>query len=490
MKSQTIDNRLTAIAFYRVSTDKQTNDRQFSDVQQYCKAYGYILLKEFQETISGASKLSQRKELCQMLEFVEANRPKYVICSELSRLARSQDAITIIKDWTDKGVCFVSLKENIITLDANGKSNPMTDLLLSIMTALNIFELETIKYRVRSGLSKAIYEDKNWSGAIPYGYRSVDKKLVVYKDEAENVRMMFQKYADGWGTLKIATHLNRQDILTTLGRYWRDQKIYKILSNPVYVGRRRWNNEFLEQSELRIIDEQTFTVVAERLKGNGNTSDLNKKNKHNYLLAGKIICKCGQHFVGQKNEKYICKSNKYAGGCKIKQVNKEWIESQVKQELFINYGSLLDDNKKVIDNIASLETELFEIAVKINKERSHQNYLINSISRIGEQKFNEKFDASLSYLNTLSSKNDEINKKLKASQQFSKLIAPWGMQVVSSNTVIPVIGTGELKIDKELIQAAVERIDINNESIKVNLVNGNSFNLPRVIVKRGRQPKK
>jgi hypothetical protein len=79
---------------------------------------------------------------------------------------------------------------------------------------------------------------------------------------------------------------------------------------------------------------------------------------------------------------------------------------------------------------------------------------------------------------------------LKASQQFSKLIAPWGMQVVSSNTVIPVIGTGELKIDKELIQAAVERIDINNESIKVNLVNGNSFNLPRVIVKRGRQPKK
>ena len=305
----------------------------------------------------------------------------------------------------------------------------MTDLLLSIMTALNVFELETIKYRVRSGLSKAIYEDKNWSGSVPYGYRSVAKKLVVCDDEAENVRMMFQKYAEGWGTLKIATHLNRQDIQTTLGKFWRDQKIYKILSNPVYVGRRRWNDELLEQAELRIIDEQTFTAVADRLKNNGNTSDLNKKNVHNYLLTGKIVCECGQHFVGQKNEKYICKSNKYAGGCKIKQVNKDWIESQVKQELFINYGSLLDDNKKIIDNTASLEAELSEIAVKIAKERKHQDYLINSISRIGELKFNEKFDASQTYLKALESRTDEINKKLKACQQFSKLIAPSGWKV-------------------------------------------------------------
>jgi len=38
------------------------------------------------------------------------------------------------------------------------------------------------------------------------------KKLVVYDDEAEVIRMMFQKYADGWGTLKIATHLNRQGV--------------------------------------------------------------------------------------------------------------------------------------------------------------------------------------------------------------------------------------------------------------------------------------
>jgi site-specific DNA recombinase len=490
MKSQTIDNRLTAIAFYRVSTDKQTNDRQFSDVQQYCTAYGYTLLKEFQETISGASKLSQRKELCQMLEFVEANRPKYVICSELSRLARSQDAITIIKDWTSKGICFVSLKENIRTLDELGKTNPMTDLLLSIMTALNVFELETIKYRVRSGMSKAIYENKNWSGSVPYGYRSVAKKLVICDDEAEMVRMMFQKYADGWGTLRIATHLNRQGVQTTLGKFWRDQKIYKILSNPVYVGRRRWNDEFLEQTELKIIDEQTFTAVAERLKNNGNISDLNKKNKHDYLLTGKIVCECGQHFVGQKNEKYICKSNKYAGGCKVKQVNKDWIEAQVKQELFINYGSLLDDNKKIIDNTASLEAELSEIAVKTTKERKHQDYLINSIDRIGQQKFNEKFDASKSYVETLESRIDEINKKLKATQQFSKLISPAGWKSSPSLGIVPIIGTGELRIDKELVQAAIERIDISNEIIKVSLVNGNCFNLPRVIVKRGRHPKK
>jgi hypothetical protein len=64
------------------------------------------------------------------------------------------------------------------------------------------------------------------------------------------------------------------------------------------------------------------------------------------------------------------------------------------------------------------------------------------------------------------------------------------MKVMPQLGIVPVIGTGELKIDKELLQTAIERIAINNESIKVSLVNGNSFNLPRVIVKRGRQPKK
>ena len=153
------------MAFYRVSTDKQNNDRQIEDVRKYCKAFDFDLQKEFQETISGAAKLQERKELQALLKYVEENKPNYIVCSELSRLARSQDAVSIIKSWTDKGICFISLKENIKTLDVNGNKNPMTDLLLGILTAINVFELETIKFRVKSGLRKTANKG-TWIGCV------------------------------------------------------------------------------------------------------------------------------------------------------------------------------------------------------------------------------------------------------------------------------------------------------------------------------------
>jgi len=499
MKTHSTENQPIAVAFYRVSTDKQNNERQYEDVRKYCKAYSYTIVKEFEEIISGASKLSERKELKAMLAYVDQHKPKYVICSELSRLARSADALTIIKDWTEKGICFITLKENIRTLDAEGKTNPMTTLLLNIMNALNIFELETIRYRVKSGLSKTV-NNGNWSGGVPFGYTLENKRLVINKEQAEWVKLMFSKYAEGWGSNRIASHLNRNGLTTQNGKYWREAKVYKILSNSVYIGKRTWNDDVLEQPELKFIEESTFATVQQRLSTKTNTSNLNKQKVYNYILSGKIVCSCGQHMVGQGSlDRYICRSAKYAAGCGIKPIKRSWLEEQVKQKLMVNHSKLLTDNKKIIDNTASLEAELTELTSKIEKEKTHQNYLINSISRIGEQKFNEKFDASKAFVHLMEKRVNEINIKLKANQQFAKLIIPPAVAIIKPEFEQEILSGNkkvfttnifkEVRIDKELVQAAVDKIDIDNDSIKVRLVNGNTFNLPRPIRQRGRQPK-
>lgn len=480
-----------AVTFYRVSTDKQSNERQFEDVRKYCKAYGYTISKEFEEIISGASKLTQRKELKAMLQYVQETKPKYVICSELSRLARSQDAVNIIKGWTEQGICFISLKEGIRTIDADGKSSAMTDLLLSIMTALNVFELQTIKYRVKSGLSKTV-NTGTWSGgAVPYGYYLERKRLIVNSKESEWVKYMFEKYAEGWGTTKIAMHLNKLGISTKGGVQWNDTGIVKILNNSIYVGKRKWLTDIIEQPELRIIDDTTFSAVQKRLSEKSNTGLYNKQKVYNYLLSGKITCACGKRMVGKGDiDKYICKSNKYSAGCGVKPVSLSLTEEKIKTELYINYNSLLGDNKQIIDNTMSLEAELSELAEKIAKEKIHQNYLINSISRIGESKFNEKFDASKVYLQTLEAGAEEISIKLKATQKFRSMITPKGFKVTNPISTIPVIGTGEISIDKELLQSVIDKISVDNENIEVSLVNGNKFQFTRESPKRGRPFKK
>ncbi len=484
--SQVSENQ--AVAFYRVSTQKQDNDRQFADVRQYCKAYGFNLVQEFQETISGAAKLADRKELQVLLNYVDANKPQYIICSELSRLARSQDAVTIIKGWTDKGICFISLKENIRTLNADGSVNPVTNLLLGILSAINAFELDTITYRVKSGLRKTVNRGTWIGGSVPYGFDVVDTKLVINPVEAENIRFMFQKYSEGWGSMKLAVWLNKQGFTSKQGKMWRDTTIYKILANSIYNGRRTWNGEEMETPETKIIEDYVFAAVQERLATKGNSTEINKHNKYGYLLAGKIICACGQHFKGRyRDNLYMCKSKKYGKGCNIKSIKIDFLDEELKKKLMVNGSKLLNDNSGIINQAKEMQNEVILLQEQIDAEKQTQNYLINNIAKIGQLKFDQKFDASTDLVKQLQEKMNEIN--IKLSHIKTKIMIPPAVAIIDPSKFEEVLNPNnkvfdssifsKVIIDKELVQKVIERIDIDNDKVDVLLINGNTFTIYR-----------
>ena len=68
--------------------------------------------------------------------------------------------------------------------------------------------------------SMLILYDKIKSGGAgsgimhPYGYTSIEKKLVVFEEEAEVIKKIFQLCIDGNGTRKIANRLNELIIPT------------------------------------------------------------------------------------------------------------------------------------------------------------------------------------------------------------------------------------------------------------------------------------
>jgi site-specific DNA recombinase len=465
-------NQPIACAFYRISTDKQGTDRQIEDVRQYCKAYGYFLPKEneFEEVISGASTLEKRTVLQSMLAYVEKNRPKYVICSELSRLARSQDSLVLIKNWTAQGICFISLKENIKTLDVNGNKTPMTDLLLGILTAINIFELDTIQYRVKSGLNKTVRQG-TWSGGNPpFGYSIEDKRLVMCPAEAQTLEFMFKKYSEGWGSHKIASYLNLQGTTTKEGKSWVDSKIYKILSNPICIGKRMWNAEAIEMPEARIISDGLYYQVQERLQKNQNTTDLNKHNKYDYALAGKITCACGKSWVGQgRHGVYLCKSKKYSGGCSTKPVKIHWLEGQIKEQLISNQAKLIYDNTRLVSKVNELQSELQVLESDLKAEKRTQQAYIKSIVILGQQKFDAMYQASEVLQKKISDKIKEIQKKLEQNKKAESAFFLPDAQ----------IDWGTIHIEKEVLQRVIDNISISNESIDVALVNGNTFSIQR-----------
>ena len=133
------------VAYIRVSTLEQNEDRQLEAMKKY------PIEKFFTEKIS--AKDMNRPELQKMLEFVREGDVVHI--HDFSRLARStKDLLEIVELLKKKGVALVSNKENIDT------STPTGRLMLTMIGAINEFERCNLLERQREGIAIAKAQGK------------------------------------------------------------------------------------------------------------------------------------------------------------------------------------------------------------------------------------------------------------------------------------------------------------------------------------------
>ena len=153
------------VGYIRVSTQEQNTDRQIKLLKNK------QVEKFFIEKVSG--KNTNRKELHSMLEYIREGDT--VIVESYSRLARStKDLLNIVDTLENKGVNFISLKENIDTTTPQGK------LMFTIFAGLAQFEREQTLQRQKEGIAIAKEQGK-YKGRKPI---DIDHDLFksVYKE--------------------------------------------------------------------------------------------------------------------------------------------------------------------------------------------------------------------------------------------------------------------------------------------------------------------
>ena len=171
------------IAYIRVSTKEQNTGRQHEDFT----AKGIVLNKVFEEKLSG--KNTDRPQLQAMLAYLREGDTLYV--ESFSRLARStRDLLNIVNTLNEKGVSFVSLKENIDTTTPNGK------FMLTVFAGLYELERDNILERQREGIDLALKEGR------PYGRPSATLSATFSK----NYQLWKQ------GELKAVDFMKRENI--------------------------------------------------------------------------------------------------------------------------------------------------------------------------------------------------------------------------------------------------------------------------------------
>lgn len=181
--SKTQNDMDKVVILARVSTDRQEYQRQINELTAYCENVGWSVEEIFANKVSGAKRIEERKEILSLVEYVREHRIKRVVCLEISRVGRNTlEALKVIQYLTENGVSLFVKNYNLETLDANGKPNPITSLICTILLEIASMERLTIKERMESGRKQ--YIDRCRKEGIKMGRPSTYRKSVeTYKEQ-------------------------------------------------------------------------------------------------------------------------------------------------------------------------------------------------------------------------------------------------------------------------------------------------------------------
>lgn len=170
------------VLYCRVSTQVQDYERQVSDLTQFAKKHQWEIAETFTEKISGAKKNNERKELASLLSYARVHYINRVLVTELSRLGRDTLQVLAAIDMLNKAkVSLYIMNYNIETLTPDGKMNPMSQFMITLLAEVARMERRTIKERMASGYNN--FRANGGKVGRKTGYRKSDEDFrTQYKD--------------------------------------------------------------------------------------------------------------------------------------------------------------------------------------------------------------------------------------------------------------------------------------------------------------------
>lgn len=213
-----------AVIYKRVSTLVQVGEGASLDMQDerlraYIKAQGWKLVDIYEDAgLSG--KDTNRPEYQRM--FKDANKGKFdcIVVYKLDRLSRSViDFHELDKKLNALNVSIVSVTQNLDTSTSIGR------LLRNILIDFANFEREMIVERSMESKYRLAKKGQWLGGRSPFGYKIINKKLIINPENAEIVKRIYKDYINGY-TMRQLVSKYRIDIAS----------IGVILRNPVYTG--------------------------------------------------------------------------------------------------------------------------------------------------------------------------------------------------------------------------------------------------------------
>jgi DNA invertase Pin-like site-specific DNA recombinase len=222
------------------AADAKSVARQVQRAKEYAAKKGWCFDDDLVFTDDGISgaEFRTRAGLNRLLETVKGkHRLNVLIVSEQSRLGRDTiRTLALIQALTDAEVrIFSYLEDKEISV-----GDEMAEVEQFMKSWAGASERRKASQRVRDKMRQLAEQGRSTGGRL-YGYETKGGERVVKPSEADVVRRIFKRRAEGAGYFKIARELERDGVASPRGaRSWSPTQVGSILGNATYSGVTVW----------------------------------------------------------------------------------------------------------------------------------------------------------------------------------------------------------------------------------------------------------
>ena len=358
----------TAVEYLRYSSDSQTEqsiEGQMRVCHEYAQRNDIVIVGTYiDRAMTGTN--DNRKDFQRMLKDSANQAWDYVIVYKLDRFSRNKYEMAIHKKTLrDNGIKLLSAMENI-------PDTPEGIILESMLEGYAEYYSAELSQKVKRGMRESRSKGYFTGGTLLFGYKVVNKKVVIDEDKAAVIRKIFTDYAAGVFVKDIIAELTEKGILHH-GKPFARNTIYNMLKNEKYGGVFRHGDEVFTNIYPRIVPDNIYKIVRQDI-------EKNRYGKHTqeneYLLKNKVVCGyCGKIVTsesGTSKDKsvkryYKCSGRKCGSDC-----NKSTIRKDILEKLVIDATLKVLDNPDSVNFIAE---QIIAEREKILKDKSVINIL-------------------------------------------------------------------------------------------------------------------
>ena len=376
----------TAVIYARYSSDSQTEqsiDGQLRVCTEYAKNNDILILDTYiDRAMTGTN--DNRPDFQRMIKDSVKKNWDYVLVYKLDRFSRNKyETVIHKKTLRDNGVKVLSAMENI----PDTSEGIILEILLE---GMNQYYSAELSQKVKRGMNETRQKGNFTGGYLVYGYKVVDKKVVIDENKADTVRYIFEQYAMGVYVKDIIKALTEKGILNRNKPFARNT-VYNILRCEKYSGIYRHNDEVFTNIYPQIVDTETFNKVRDKI----NANRYGKRSVEVvYLLRNKLKCgycgstitaECGTAKNGETKRYYKCLGRKHNNGCNKQAIRKDVLENIVLENIISEFSKPQVMNTIVKGLLQEQQRQMqcnTALNLLLKEKRSAENSIDNIMSAI------------------------------------------------------------------------------------------------------------